>query len=332
MTTPRARIAAALRAVGRILLVNHVEPDGDTLGSTLALALALEHLGKTVVVGSAGGVPPPFGFLPGADRIVPGVPPDAIFDAAVTMECSTLERCGAFAPAVQAAPLVITIDHHESHVAYGHLDDWDPTAAAAAEMVTDLIRELGVPLTPAMATALLVALTTDTGVFRFPSVRPGTLRLAATLMDAGAPLAEIVARIYEQRTLPAHRLLGYALLRTVVALDGAAAYATLTEGVRRAAEATGDEAAGIVGMLRQMQGVRVAMLFEEIPGGVRVSIRARDGVRAHVIAEAFGGGGHPGAAGCTLPGTLAEAIPAVLAAAAAELHRPNGTGEPWTES
>src|SRR3989337_1818970 len=135
MTSPRARIAAALHNSARILLVNHVEPDGDTLGSTpgLALGLALESLGKMVIVASEGGVPPAFAFLPGADRVVRDLPAGAAFDAVVTMECSTPERCGRLAGAVLAAPLIIAIDPHQSHIPYGHLADWDPAAAAAAE-------------------------------------------------------------------------------------------------------------------------------------------------------------------------------------------------------
>jgi len=321
MTGPRTRIAAALRSSARVLLVTHVAPDGDVLGSTLALASALEALGKTVVVASEDGLPPAFAFLPGAERVVRELPPDAAFDAAVTVECSTPQRCGRFAPVVLAAPLVIVIDHHESHVPYGHLEDWQPGAAAAAEQVADLIRELGVPLNAAMATALLAGLVTDTGVFRFPTVHPGTLRLAAQLMEAGAPLGEIVASVYERRSLASVRLLGYALLRAAPAAEGAIVYTTLSEALVRAAGAEPDDSAGIVGTLRTVRGVRVAILFEESGGEVRVSIRARDGARAHLIAERFGGGGHPGAAGCTLPGPLAEAVPRVLAAAEAELRR-----------
>src|SRR3989304_2915707 len=163
------------------------------------------------------------------DRVARHLPAGAAFDAVVTMECSTPERCGRFAGAVLAAPLIIAIDHHESHIPYGHLEDWDPAAAAAAEQVADLIRELGVSLSPAIATALLTGLATDTGVFRFPTVRPHSLRLAAELMEAGAPLAEIIAAVYEQRPLSANRLLGYALLRTALAAAGAVASSTLSE-------------------------------------------------------------------------------------------------------
>jgi phosphoesterase RecJ-like protein len=321
MTTPRAQIAAALRRTDSVLLVNHVDPDGDTLGSTLALALALEALGKRVVVACEGGVPPLYAFLPGAERVAADLTTGETFDAAVTMECSTPDRCGRFAAAVLASPLVIVIDHHESHVPYGHLEDWDPGAAAAAELVTALIRELGVALTPAIATALLTALATDTAVFRLPTVRPATLRLAAELMDAGAPLAAIVSAVYEQRSLAASRLLGYALLRTALAADGAVAFSTLSAAVQRAAGAAAEDSGGVVGALRAIQGVKIAILFEEAAAGVRVSIRARDGLRASRIAEAFDGGGHPGAAGCTVAGTMADAVPRVLAEAEAELRR-----------
>lgn len=325
--TPRARIAAALRTADKILLVNHVDPDGDTLGSTLALALALEGMGKPVTVASDGGVPAAFAFLPGAARVLRDPPAGAIFDVAVTMECSTLERCGRFAPLVAQTPLIAAIDHHESHTAYAHLDDWDPAAAAAGEMTADLIRLLGASVTPPVATALLTALATDTGVFRFPTVRPETLRLAAALMEAGGNLAEIVTAVYEQRPLAATRLLGYALLRTVVTDDGAVAYTTLTDAMRRAAGALPEEGAGIVGALRGIRGIKAALLFEEGADGIRVSIRAREGVRANAIAEAFSGGGHPAAAGCTLPGPMEDAVARVLAGVQAELAR-LGEGQP----
>ena len=319
MIHPRAKIAAALRKSDSILLVNHVGPDGDTLGSTLALALALEGMGKRVTVASEDKVPSSFAFLPGADRIVSDLPPDRAFDVTVTMECSTLDRCGRFADAVLRTPLIITIDHHESHTPYGHLDYWDPTAAAVGEMTADLVRELGVGLTPPIACALLTAVATDTGVFRFATVRPRTLRLAADLIEAGARLSDIVTHVYEQRTPAANRLLGYALLRMVVTADGALAFSTLSEAVRRAAGALPEDGSGIVGVLRAMRGVKVAILFTESPEGIEVSIRTRDGVRANAIAEPLGGGGHAGAAGCTLPGPMDEAVARVLTAVEAEL-------------
>lgn len=321
MMTPRARIAAALRSAGKILLVNHVDPDGDTLGSTLALALALQGLGKDVTVGSDGGVPSTFAFLPGAGRVVRDPPLAAAFDLVLTMECSTLARCGRFAPLVAQTAVIAAIDHHESHTAYAHLDDWDPAAAAAGEMTFDLIRLLDAPVTPPMATALLTALATDTGVFRFPTVRPETLRLGATLMEAGGDLPGIVSAVFDQRSLASTRMLGYALLRTVVTSNGAIAYTTLTESLRRAAGAQPEESAGIVGALRGLAGVKVAILFEEAPEGIRVSIRARNGVRASIIAEAFGGGGHAAAAGCTVPGGMDEAVRRLLDATHAELAR-----------
>lgn len=322
--TPRARIAAALRSADKILLVNHVDPDGDTLGSTLALALALEGLGKTVAVGSDGGVPSTFAFLPGARRVLRDPPTGAAFEVVVTMECSTLARCGRFAPLVAQTPLIAAIDHHESHTPYAHLDDWDPAAAAAGEMTYDLIRLLGAPMTPPLATALLTALATDTGVFRFPTVRPETLRLGAALMEAGGNLVEIVNAVFEQRSLAATRLLGYALVRTALAFDGVVAYTTLTESLRQAAGAEPEEGAGIVGALRGIAGVRAALLFEEAPEGTRVSIRTREGVRANAIAETLGGGGHPAAAGCIVAEPIDQAVPRVLAAVEVELARWRG--------
>lgn len=322
----RARIAEALRAGRNILLVNHVDADGDSLGSTLALAMALEALPsaggpRRATVASDTGVPYSFAFLPGADRVVTRLSSGALFDVALTMECSTLERCGSFASTVAQSPLIIMLDHHESAVPFGHLNDIDPSVAAMGEVVAELISLLRAPMTPDIATNLLAAVVTDTGVFRFPTVRPRTLRLGAELLEWGGRLAEVVTKVYESRTVPATRLLGLTLSRIVLAADGRIVYSVITQDMRNQVEASPEDAGGIIGALRAVEGARIAMLFEESEGRIKVSIRSRDGPRSHVIAERFGGGGHPEAAGCIVDGPPDHAVSRLLDAARVELAR-----------
>ncbi len=311
MPTLPHQIAKTLRKSRNVLIVCHVGPDGDCLGSAVALQLALRHLGVDAVVGSADGVPETFLFLPGVDRIVT-TPPSTPFDAGVAMECSTLERAGVFAPALAASKVLINIDHHLSNAGYGHLNYWDTTAAAAGEQTYEVIRALGVPLDAAIAQALLTAVVTDTGVFRFPSVTAHILRLAATLIDAGAAVHPVVERVYETKTLGGLRLLGIALTKAQVSGDGQIIWSVITPEILATAGATSQETTGIVGGLRQLRGVRVALLFEVVPEGVRVSIRSREGVRSNVIAEALGGGGHAGAAGFTASGDVADVVAKTL--------------------
>jgi phosphoesterase RecJ-like protein len=316
--TAAERIAETLLDRPKVLLLNHVSPDGDCLGSTLALARALRARGRQAVVASSDGVPEMYRFLPGAAEIVTALPPDEAFGAAVFMECSTPDRAGALAAHAAGVPLWINIDHHVSNGGYGDLVFYDPTAAAVGELVTPIVQALG-PLDAASATCLLTAILTDTGSFRYTSVTPRTLEIAAELVQAGASPADVYTQVYENRPAGALRLLGMALSRLEVSPDGRIAWTSVTQQMLRESGASMEESEGIVGALRALGGVQVALLFKEEPDGIRVSLRGCAGVRAHRIAEAFGGGGHAAAAGFTAPGPLPDVIRRTLEAVEREL-------------
>jgi len=315
--TPAERIAETLLG-RRVLLLNHVSPDGDCLGSTLALARALRARGQHAVVASSDGVPEMYRFLPGADKIVTELPPDEPFEAVVFMECSSPDRAGALAARAVGVPLWINIDHHVSNGGYGDLILYEPAAAAVGELVTPIVRALG-PIDAATATCLLTALLTDTGSFRYASVTPHTLRVAADLVEWGASPADVYTQVYENRPVVAVRLLGMALSRLEVSPDGRVAWTAVTQEMLRASGASMEESEGIVGALRALGGVQVAVLFKEETDGIRVSLRGRAGVRAHLIAEAFGGGGHAAAAGFTATGPLPDVVRRTLEAVQREL-------------
>lgn len=296
-------------------------PDGDCLGAGLALALALRRLGGSVTVASSDGVPSNLAFLPGAETVVRQVPPGQAYAVAVTIECSDLSRTGLLVPAVQAAGRIIAIDHHASHGGYAHLTDWDPTAAAVGEQVAPLIDALGVSIDRSIALGLLTALVTDTGVFRYGNTTPRTLRLAADLIERGATIGEIVRAVYEEQSASALRLQGYALAGLTLHEGGAIVTATISRQMLEAAGATPEEVSGIAAMLRTIAGVRLAMTFEERARTVRISIRARDGLRADRLAQALGGGGHAAAAGAEVPESLPEVMTRALDEARRELQR-----------
>lgn len=321
-TLPR-QIATALRTSPSVLIACHVSPDGDCIGASLALALALNRLGARAVVASADGIPEAFTDLPGAQDVI-SEPPVEAFAAAVAIECSTIDRAGGFADALQRAATLINIDHHLSNAGYGQLVYWDTSAAAVGEQITEIIRALGTPIDAAIAQCLLAAVVTDTGVFRFPSVTPHTLRLAADLIEAGGSIYRVVERVYETRSPGGLRLLGMALAAMRLSADGRVAWTTVTPEMMSAAGALPEDTTGIVGMLRQIRGVRVALMLEVTADGIRASIRSRDGARSHVIAETFGGGGHQGAAGFTLPGTLDDVVTKTLQVVDKEIRETDG--------
>ncbi|MGQ0549878.1 MAG: DHH family phosphoesterase [Armatimonadota bacterium] len=323
-----ATIARTLKDSRSTLIVCHVAPDGDCLGAGLALGMALRRLGASVTVASADGVPANLVFLPGADAVVRRPPDGTPYTVAVTMECSTLERAGPLAATVRAAGTIVAIDHHAGHVPYAHLTEWDPSAAAVGEVVADLIRTLGVEIDRPMALALLTALVTDTGVFRFGNTTSRTLRLAADLIDRGATVGEIVRAVYEEQPPSALRLLGLALAGLELHEGGAVATAVVTPRTLSVAGAMPEEASGIAAMLRTIAGVRLAMTFEDRAGKVRVSIRARDGLRADRVAEALGGGGHAAAAGAEPAGGLDDVVKRAVDEARRELWRSRDGTEP----
>lgn len=312
-------IAGILRSAPSVLIVCHVAPDGDCLGASLALALACEATGVRVTVGSADGVPEAYRYLPTSERITT-VPPPAPHAVGVAMECSSLERAGAFADALRACPTLVNIDHHLSNTGYGTVVYWETSAAAVGEQVHEILRAMGTSVTPQIAQCLLTAIVTDTGTFRFPNTTAGTLRRAAELMDAGAAVHTVVEHVYETRSLGSLRLLGRALNHLSLSADGQIAWTAVTPQMLAEAGALPEDTAGLVGLLRQIRGVRVALLFEVTPEGIRVGIRSRGGPRSHVIAEAFGGGGHRGAAGFTAPGALDDVIARTLRAVEQELR------------
>ncbi|MCS7172685.1 MAG: bifunctional oligoribonuclease/PAP phosphatase NrnA [Armatimonadetes bacterium] len=298
METVRKRIARALESARRVLLVAHERPDADALGSALALALALERLGKEVVVGSQDGVPQLYRFLPTWERVTV-IPPQDRFDVSVGIECSDLARAGSFAAPLGAARVVVNLDHHLDNSGYGDLVWVEPEASAVAELVAELIRELQVPLEGPIATCLMAGLLTDTGSFRYASVRPESFLLAAELVRGGARPHEIYERVYESRSPASMRLLGWSLVRMRLALGGGLVWTVVDEAMLQEAGASWEDTENIVSHLRGMAGVRVAVLFRVDAGEVRVSLRSRGGVRVNELAARFGGGGHAQAAGFT---------------------------------
>jgi phosphoesterase RecJ-like protein len=292
-----------------------VKPDGDALGSLCALGLACEALGKSVTMVSPDGVPPLYAFIPGTDRVVTA-DRAAPAEVGIGVDADGSDRLGPAESLVLQCATVIDLDHHVGADRFGQIQVVDPTAAAAGELVYALIGDLGVPIDRAIADALMAAIVTDTGAFRFSSVTPQTLTIVARLMETGAHPYGIVERIYGTRSLAATRLLAAALSRVQQAAGGRFAWSALDRDAFRRSGAREDETEGIINEIRAIEGVVVAALLREEPdGSIRVSLRSRDGIDVAELAGRFGGGGHRAASGCTLPGPMDAAAEALVAAA-----------------
>jgi len=300
------------RAGGRALMLGHVHPDADVLGTLLALGQALEARGWSVTYGGPHPAPGVLGFLPGIERYGRLGEVVGPFDVAVTTDCPNPVRTeGLIEQARRSARTIVNIDHHPDNRRYGDVNWVDPSAAATGEMVYDLLVALGAPISPAIATNLFTAIHTDTGSFRYSNVTPKTFRIAAELVAAGAQPAVVSERLYERRASDALRCLGETLARVRVSADGRFAWLALPAGAVPDAFVESEE---LVNYPRSIASVRVAALFREEQDQVKVSLRGKGDVDVREIAARFDGGGHPNAAGCTVPGPLDRAIGDVLGA------------------
>ncbi len=320
LAQPLKDAAAAIGESRSIVLACHINPDGDALGSLLGLALALIPLGKNLVCLSQDGVPDILRFLPGAEMVVQttDVP---MFDLALVVDSGELARVGeTVKPVVARARRVVDIDHHITVGSFGDIRILDAYAASTAEIVYALLQTLGAPITPDIATCLFTGIITDTGSFRFQNVTPNTLRVAAKLLEAGAPPAHISENVFENRTFAATRLLGSALSGLTQTADGRIIWTRITAQDFRTLGATDQDTEGVVNYVRGVRGAEVGILFREMDTGkVRVSLRSRESVNVAEIAARFGGGGHRMASGCTVDAPLAEAEQAVVSAVQAAL-------------
>ena len=321
LRVPGDVIAALGRAPGRALMLGHVHPDADVLGTLLAIAEALRARRWSVVSGGPHPAPGALSFLPGVEGYEVLKTLDGTFDVVVLTDCPNPDRTeGLIDAAKDAAPVVVNIDHHPDNRRYGTIDWIDVGAAATGEMVYRLLTALGAPLTPTIATNLFTAVHTDTGSFRYSNVTPETFEIAAALTAAGARPDVVSSALYERRAPDALRLLAEALARVRVSDDGRVAWLALPGS---AVPERFIESEELVNYPRSIGSVKVACLLRELDGGrVKVSLRGKGEVDVNKIAAAFGGGGHANAAGCTVSGTLEAVTRRILDAVSAALAAP----------
>src|SRR3989449_2752347 len=306
-------VLAPFRGRGRrALMLGHVHPDADVLGTLLALDLALVDRGWSVVSGGPHPAPEVLSFLPGIERYRRLDAVTGPLDVVVLTDCPNPGRTeGLIDQARATGATIVNVDHHHDNRRYGDVNWVEPAAAATGEMVYELLVALGAKITPAIAMNLFTAIHMDTGSFRYSNVTPETFRIAAALVSAGADPYPLSNALYERRPRQALGWLGAALSRVEVSTDGRIAWLALPAGLVPEAFV---EAAGLLDYPRSVASVRVACLLRERDGQVKVSLRGKGDVDVQKIAAQFGGGGHVNAAGCTVIGPLPEATRVVLAA------------------
>lgn len=308
-----------LRPLRSVALITHVRPDGDAYGSLIAMGLALEDQGKRVSLYCEDGMIDKYRFLPGAERVErpPAQRPDA--DALIAVDCAAAKRLGTACDGWGIPPW-LNIDHHESNERFGEINIVDPARPATGELLFDLFRQAGWPVTPAIADNLFVAISTDTGSFRFRNTTARTFEVAAELSRLGARIADLSLACYGSFPLRRTKLLKEILHDLTLDCGDRLAFYRITQEMYARTGAKPEDTEGIIENIISCEGVELAVVFEERKNGtVKMSFRSKGGVNVNEIARRFGGGGHPQAAGAERPGSIADVQSEVLPAARAAL-------------
>ena len=300
----RARIAGEIRRRQRFVLSSHVRPDGDAIGSQLAMAFALWQLGKDVRLVNRDPPPTPMMVFPGVPKIEVASTIEDPGDAVIVMECGELSRTG-----VEGFErgFVINIDHHLGNTGYGTLNWFDSSAAACGEMVFDLVRELGVELTPEIATHVYIAILTDTGSFHYSNISPRTFDVCRQCVEAGVDPPAIAGAIYDSNSLGRLKLFGAVLSKMELDASGHVATVYVDRKLAKDCGGTYEDTEGIVNLPLTVKDIEAVAFFKEAgPDDWRVSLRSKGEVDVNAIAKEFGGGGHKNASGCSKKGTLPD--------------------------
>ena len=308
-------IGRVLREHQRFAILGHVRPDGDALGSQLALALSLQQLGKNVRVWNEDGMLEKYSFLPRSELLTKPPSTAADVDAAIALDTAIQNRLGTALTAIRSAKIWINIDHHLSNPGYGDLVIVDPGAPATGEIIFNLIKSQGLPFNHDIAENLYAAISTDTGSFQYPKTSARTFEIAAELVRVGGlDVGRISQQLYENYPRRRLELLRELLRTTRFEFGDRAASFSLTSKTAADLAVLPEDNEGLIDYLRAIRGVIVAVFFEELADGkVRVSMRSKDeAVDVCAICQKFGGGGHTLAAGARVRGSLAEVEKKVL--------------------
>ena len=308
MTTRRppapelSSIVDAIHTRRRFVLSSHSRPDGDSIGSQVAMAYALRALGKDVRIVNADPAPPPLMAFPGVADIEVAARVEGDADAAIVMECGDLARTGV---AGLDRFFVINIDHHPGNTGYGHINWFDAGAAACGEMVFDLARALRVPFSLEIATHIYLAILTDTGSFHYSSISPRTFDICREALEAGVDPVRVARDVYDSNNMGRLKLFGAVLSAMQIDRTGRIAIVYLDHEMARAAGGTYEDTEGLINLPLTVKEIQAVVFFKQAENlTYRVSMRSKGDIDIGAVAKAFGGGGHKNAAGCTATGAI----------------------------
>ena len=307
------KIIQHIKGGQHILIASHAEPDGDSVGSLVALGLALAKLHKKITMYNSSPIPAVYRFLPGAGRIVRQIKKADTYDLAIVLDCGDLVRVGEASAEVGRITLLINIDHHVSNTGFGHIQLIDTTACATAEIVYRLINALEIPFDQAIATSIYTGILTDTGSFRFSNTNRAAFAISKAMTDAGVEPHSVAQRVFGTYSLGRIKLLNMALNSIEISDNGKLSMMTVTRSMLNTTGTNTEDLDGMINYARRIEDVKVAALIHEIKNGAgkfanmnryHVSLRSESSVDVAKIASKFGGGGHTSAAGFQIESTI----------------------------
>jgi bifunctional oligoribonuclease and PAP phosphatase NrnA len=300
------RIKEAIGRGRRFLVATHIDPDGDALGSAFALCFALRALGKDASVYLRGSVPYRYAFLPRPEPILPEMPKGG-YDTALVVDCGDLARVGKGYEVLKGAECLISIDHHDTNDAFGHINIVDQRASSTAELLYLILKALDVPFSNEIAANIYTAILTDTGSFRYESTTPRAFTICEEMTGHGVVPSYVAREVYESHPKERYRLLCRVLSTLDFFLNDRIVMVHVTREMFEETGTDSDFTEGFVEEIKEIRGIEVACLMRELEDGrFKISMRSKGSIDVARVAHQFGGGGHQKAAGCTLEGSVSE--------------------------
>ena len=307
------QIIQQLKNSRSVLIVSHVNPDGDAIGSLLALGLAMDALNIKATLYNESNIPAVYRFLPEVNRIQNQISLSHPYEAAIVLDCSNLDRIGRAVRIVTQIPMIINIDHHVTNTRFGERHLIDDKACATAELIFRLLKEMAIPISVAMATSIYTGIVTDTGSFRFSNTNAPAFAICNEMVLLGIKPYHIARHLYGPYSLGRIKLLNLALESIEISNNGMLSLMTLTQNMLRETGTQPEDADGLIHYARRIEDVKLAALIQEQTNSTRhpktekkyhVSLRSDGSIDVADIASKFGGGGHPVAAGFSIESTL----------------------------
>jgi bifunctional oligoribonuclease and PAP phosphatase NrnA len=307
------QIIQQLKNSRSVLIASHVNPDGDAIGSLLAMGLAMDALNIKTTLYNESNIPAVYRFLPEVHRIQNEISRVHPYETAIILDCSNIDRIGRATDIVTQIPMIINIDHHATNTRFGERHLIDKKACATVELVFRLLKEMEIPITTAMAESIYTGIVTDTGSFRFSNTNAAAFAICNEMVQLGVKPIHIARHLYGPYSLGRIKLLNQALESIEISNNGSLSLMTLTQKMLRETRTQPEDADGLIHYARRIEDVKMAALIQEQANGSKqvtaekkyhVSLRSDGAIDVATIAAAFGGGGHPSAAGFTMESTL----------------------------